>query len=60
MQRLELSIIFRLSLQVHLSEHVKSRFFPHIPHAWPPLGFQRANNLPALLVSTQPIGFAIL
>ena len=51
MHRLELGIVFRLSLQVHLSEHVKGRVFLHVPKAGPPLGFQRTNNLPALLVS---------
>ena len=52
MDRLELGIVFRLSLQVHLSEHVKGRIFLQATKAGPPLGFQRANNLPPLLVST--------
>lgn len=60
MHCLQLSVIFTLSLQIHLSEHVQGRFFTHFAQSGPALGLHRPDNLPALLVSAKSICFTIL
>lgn len=60
MHGFEHSVIFRLSFQVHLPEHVQSRFLAQIVQTWSCLGFHRSDNFPPLFTPTQPIRFAIL
>lgn len=60
MYGLQLRIILSLSLQVHLSEHIQSRFLPGSTHAGPTFRLHRPDYLPSAFVSLKPIRFAIL
>lgn len=54
----QLRIILRLSLEIHLSEHIQGRFLSLL--AWPGLGFDRTSYLPALLTAAEPKCLAVI
>jgi hypothetical protein len=60
MCRLQLSVILCLPLEIHLAEHVESRFFPRIAHTGTRLCLDRARKLPATLAAMKAIWFAVL
>lgn len=60
MHGFQLGIILGFALQVHLPKHVESGFFARISNSRSPFCLQRADDLPTLFTSFQPINFAIL
>jgi hypothetical protein len=60
MCRLQLSVILRLPLEIHLAEHVESGFFTRIAHTGTGLCLDRARKLPATLAAMKAIWFAVL
>lgn len=56
---LELGIGRGLALEIHLSEHIQSRFFTSTTGI-PSLLFQRAGKLPSVLVAAEAEGLTVL
>lgn len=60
MHSLQLRVIFSLSFQVHLLEHIESGLFPGISGSSSSLRLQGTGKLPTSLIALESIGLAIM